>query len=330
MKNVFISQIQKKWREMSKPAIIYLHVFLMGLFLLVACSVEPAQPVETGKLKVIATTTIVGDVVRQVGGDLIELGVLLPVGTDPHSFDPTPQDVARVADADVVIANGVGLEEFLDPLIESAGAEAQVVYVSEGIDFLVSAGDEQDQDLEREEHYAESLDPHTWTDPNNVIVWVQNVERILNELDPDNTNAYTENAEQYIDVLRALDAWIRDQVVQIPEANRKLVSDHAIFGYYAEEYGLEQVGVLVPGYSTLSEPSAKDIAAIEDVIAELGVKAVFVGNTVNPSLGERVAEDTGTELVFVYTGSLSNPGGEADSYRAYMRFNTEAFVDALR
>jgi ABC-type Zn uptake system ZnuABC Zn-binding protein ZnuA len=162
------------------------------------------------------------------------------------------------------------------------------------------------------------------------MVWVQNIELALSEADPENAQAYAASAEAYEADLDSLDTWIREQVAQISEENRKLVTDHTLFSYFADEYGFEQVGALIPGYSTLAEPSAQDIARIEDAIAELDVNAVFVGNTINPSLATRVAEDTGTQLVFVYTGSLSERGGEAGTYLDYMRFNISAFVDALR
>jgi ABC-type Zn uptake system ZnuABC Zn-binding protein ZnuA len=336
----------------ERNTILISFLFLIAIFVLAACSSQAEQSTagegnSVGKLKVVATTTIVGDVVSQIGGDLIDLSILLPVGTDPHGFDPTPQDIAKVAEADLVFANGAGLEEFLDPLIESAGAEDKVIHVSEGIDFLMSEGDH-DHDHEGEEHLYEhegeehhdehegeghdheGLDPHTWLDPNNVMVWVHNIEHELSEADPDNAQAYADNAEAYEAELETLDAWIREQVAQIPEENRKLVTDHTLFTYFADEYGFEQVGTLIPGYSTLAEPSAQELAQIEDTINDLDVKAVFVGNTVNPTLGERVTADTGTQLVFVYTGSLTASDGEVPTYLDYMRYNTTAFVNGLK
>jgi ABC-type Zn uptake system ZnuABC Zn-binding protein ZnuA len=184
--------------------------------------------------------------------------------------------------------------------------------------------------VKSEEHDHEGFDPHTWLDPNNVMVWVHNIEHELSEADPENTQAYAANAEAYEAELETLDAWIREQVAQIPEENRKLVTDHTLFTYFADEYGFEQVGTLIPGYNTLAEPTAQELAAIEDAIKDLNVKAVFVGNTVNPALGERVTADTGTQLVFVYTGSLSETDGEIPTYLDYMRYNTTAFVDALK
>jgi manganese/iron transport system substrate-binding protein len=288
---------------------------------------------DSGKLKIVATTTIVGDVVSQIGGDLIDLSILLPVGTDPHSFDPTPQDIALISDADIVFANGAGLEVFLDPLIESAGAAEKVVRVSASVDFLKVAGDERNHESDENavaENHQNGFDPHTWTDPNNVIVWLNQIENKLCEMDPKNAEIYAANATAYELELQDLDAWIRDQVAQIPEENRKLVTDHTLFGYFADEYGFDQVGALIPSFSTLAEPTAQELVTIENAIHELNVSAIFVGNTVNPSLAERIAEDTGTQLVFVYTGSLSEPGGDAPTYLDYMRYNTNAFVDALK
>jgi ABC-type Zn uptake system ZnuABC Zn-binding protein ZnuA len=275
----------------------------------------------------VATTTIVGDVVAQVGGKHIDLSVLLPVGTDPHSFDPTPQDVAKAAEADLIFANGAGLEEFLDNLIESAGAEAKVLHLSEGLDLLAL---EADSEHEEDDHDQASADPHTWTDPQNVITWVEAVVTQLSTADPDNADSYTTNAATYTTELETLDAWIAEQVAHIPEGSRKIVSDHTQWSYFAAAYGFEQIGALIPGFSTLAEPSAKELAAIEDAIADLDVGAIFVGNTVNPTLAERVTADTGTQLVFVYTGSLSAAGEGAATYIEYMHYNTNAFVEALK
>ncbi|HIE57944.1 MAG TPA: zinc ABC transporter substrate-binding protein, partial [Anaerolineales bacterium] len=127
-----------------------------------------------------------------------------------------------------------------------------------------------------------------------------------------------------------LDTWIRQQVANIPPENRKLVTDHVLFGYFADEYGFKQIGALIPGYSTLAEPSAQELAAIEDAIREYNVPAVFVGNTVNPALGGQVAEDTGIKLVTIYTGSLSDENGDAPTYLDYIRYNVTAFVNALK
>jgi manganese/iron transport system substrate-binding protein len=162
------------------------------------------------------------------------------------------------------------------------------------------------------------------------MVWTHNIEYALSTLDPDNAEAYEANAKAYQAKLEELDGWIHEQVAQVSETDRKLVTDHTSFSYFAHRYGFEQIGAVFPGYSTLAEPSAQDIAVLEDAIGEFDVAAVFVGITVNPDLAERVAEDTGTLLVFLYTGSLSEPGGPADDYISLMRYNVSAIVEALR
>jgi manganese/iron transport system substrate-binding protein len=283
---------------------------------------------EGDKLNAVATTSIVGDVVKNVGGDMITVEVLMPLGADPHTFEPTPQDVASMFDADVLFANGAGLEVFLEPLLESAGAGAKIVYVSQGIELLSSEGDHEHEGEEGSGH--EGVDPHTWTDPINVMVWVDNIKNVLKNLDPNNAEAYESNAEAYEKELEELDAWVRAQVARVPETSRQIVTDHRVFAYFADEYGFTQVGAIVPAYSTLAEPSAKELVELENAVKDFGVKAILVGNTVNPSLAQRVARDTGTKLVFIYTGSLTAPGGEADNYLDYIRYDVEAIVNALK
>ncbi len=283
-------------------------------------SLAPASLGAGAKLHVIATTSIVADVVGNVGGDHIDLKTLMPPGTDPHAFEPTPQDIAAVSDAHVIFANGIGLEEFLEPLLESAGATGRIAHVSHGIVL---------HDAEHEDKHHDA-DPHTWTDPNNVVTWVHNIQQALSTLDPANASSYESKALRYKTELTELDAWVRDQVSQIPQAQRKIITDHDIFGYFVDRYGFNQVGAIFPGYSTLTEPSAKELAELEDKVRNLDVKAVFVGHTVNPNLAQRVAEDTGVQLVYVYTGSLGQAGEPADSYIAYMRYNVNAIINALK
>jgi manganese/iron transport system substrate-binding protein len=300
-------------------------ISLLTLLLLVAgtgCATPVGQQNNgDGQLKVVATTTIVGDVVSQVGGEHVALDVLLPVGADPHSYDPAPRDVVKIANADVIFASGLGLETFLETLIENAGSSGSLIEVSEGIELLEADGDS---------HEHEDGDPHTWTDPNNVMVWVEVIVSQLSKLDPDHAADYAANAAVYTAELVTLDAWVVEQVAQVPEANRKIVADHNLYSYFANRYGFTQVGAIIPGYSTLAEPSVKELAALQDTIAEVGVRAIFVGNAANPVLSERVAEDTGVELVVLYTGSLTEAGGDAPTYVEYIKYNVGAIVGALK
>lgn len=311
---MFICQNDRRaWRTVSG---------LCGVMLLAlsACTwaSSPVNPNDTQKLKVVATTTLLGDVTRQIGGEAIELAILLPAGADPHTFEPTPRDFTAIANADVLIVNGAGLETFLERLLQNAGKDAKVVTASDGIRLRQS-----------EDEHADT-DPHVWFDPQNVVIWTQNIERALSELDPANAAAYAANAEAYRDQLRELDDWIQTQIAQIPQTHRKLVTDHAILGYFAERYGFEQVGAVMPGFSVVAEPSAQDLAELENTVRELEIPAIFVGTTVNPNLAQRVAEDTGVRLVSLYTDALTAPGGEADSYLALMRYDVAAIVAACK
>jgi len=303
--------------------LVFYSIFLVFLFsFLTGCNPSPVKPGGSGgaQLTVVATTTIVADVVRNVGGDAISLSVLLPAGMDPHSFQPTPQDMAKVADARMVVMNGAGLEEFMKPLLENAGGQAVLVDASQRISLL--------QAPTGEEH--EGGDPHVWMDPNLVMIWVQNIESALIREDPENAAAYRANTQAYLKALNELDAWVREQVAQVPDANRDIVTDHQMLGYFASRYGFKQIGAIIPSYSTLAESSAQELADLEEAIHSLGVKAILVGNTVNPSLAERVAGDTNTRLVFILTGSLTETGGEADNYLDYIRYNVNAIVEALK
>lgn len=290
---------------------------LLSLFLS-ACGNVPAT--SDAGLKVVASTTILGDVVSQVGGDLIDLKILYPIGADPHTFDPRPQDIAAISEAQVVFICGLGLEESIENALAS-NTTIPAVQVSNGIDVRAL-------DTEADEH--SSFDPHTWTDPNNVIIWTQNIATALSQTDPANATTYQSNADAYIASLLDLDAWIRPEVAKIPPERRKLVTDHRAFGYFADEYGFEQIGALVGSFSTNASPSAQEIAALEDMIRAQDVPAIFVGKTANSTLAEQVSQDTGTKIVPIYTGSLTAPGGEADSYLAFMHYNVKAIVEALK
>lgn len=288
------------------------------LFILSACvpSVE-----QNDQLRVVATTTIIGDIVSQVGGDQINLTVLLPVGSDPHSFQATPKDLAMIADADIVFLNGLGLEEFLGDLVKNAGGDAIVISLSENIPNLLT-NEEDDRDGER-------FDPHVWLNPANISFWLEKIQTELIRSDPENTSFYQENSDAYQLELNQLEDWILDQVATIPLNQRIMVADHYAWGYFAKAYGFELAGTVIPGYSTLAEPSARELAALEELISATGVSAIFVGISINPDLSARVALDTGIELVALYTGSLSSLEGPAANYITMMRHNVELIVESI-
>jgi ABC-type Zn uptake system ZnuABC Zn-binding protein ZnuA len=277
------------------------------------------------RLRVLATTSIVADVVAAVGGTRVEVSALVPPGVDPHAFEPTPQDVRSVAEAQVVFENGLGLERFLGDLVQSAGTGAPVISVSSSIEPLpagVHAGEDAGTT------HAE-WDPHVWLDPQNVILWTNAIEAALTALDPPGAAEYARAAEDYRLDLRALDTEVEAQLAVIPQGQRRLVTDHEEFAYFARRYGFEIVGAVIPAPSAAAEPSARELAALEDAIRSTGVRAVFVSSVVTPALARQVAEDTGIRLVTLYVHSLSDSSGPAPSYLALMRLNARLIADAL-
>ena len=274
-------------------------------------------------LQVAATTNIIADVVACVGGEAIALTALVPTGADPHSYQAKPDDLRLLDDAHVLFVNGLGLEEAMASILESLKT-TPLVSVNEDVTprALSAAADDA-------AHDHGGIDPHTWMDVANVRLWVDTIEAALTALDPAHADTFAANAAAYRAELDALDAEIRAQIETIPPERRKLVTDHDSFGYFADAYGVEVVGTVIPALSTLASPSARQLAALQDQLAEEDVAAVFVGTTVNPQVAERLATDLGIRVVPVYTGSLSAGDGPAASYVALMRYDARAMVDAL-
>ncbi len=281
----------------------------------------PPAPLQPGeRLRAVATTTLVGDVVAQVAGQAVDLTVLLPPGADPHSFQPTPQDLKAIANAHVIFISGFGLETFLQETLQNAGGQAVAVSLSVGIQPLTYASEASDHG---------GADPHVWLDPQNVIRWAQNAEWALSALDPDHASLYRENSLRYQHRLQQLDSWIQQQVASIPPRQRLLVTDHRALGYFAQRYGFIVVATVVPGYSTIAEPSAQELAQLEGLVQEVKASALFVGVDINPALAERVAQDTGLRVVPLYIGSLSGPEGPAPNYIALMQYDVRAIMENL-
>jgi len=316
-----------------------MHIPRIAFTWLVALTVVAGLAGTAFGVNVVATTTIVADVVRAVAGEDVNLVTLLPADTDPHAFQPTPNDVVLLSKADVVFLSGANLEADLADILSATGG--LIVDLSTRVALRESAsrendygasehdGEASDHDPGDEKQSHGEYDPHVWFDPTNVMIWTSAIERTLAELDPENAVGYSRRATTYRRALANLDLWIWDQVSRIPNERRNLVADHLSFGYLAARYGLRQVGTIFPGASTLSEPSARELAELIDTVKDLGVPAIFVGATVSPALAETVATDTGTKMVVLYTGALSDSTGPAATYIEFMRFNTESIVGAL-
>jgi ABC-type Zn uptake system ZnuABC Zn-binding protein ZnuA len=285
-----------------------------ALVLAVSFASFPASPL------VVCSTSIVGDVVSRLAGEDADVRTLLPIGADPHTFEPVPQDLVLLTDASVVFLNGAGLESGLDPVLESAGRP--LVRLSDGLELLPFG--------EGLAHHDETsdVDPHVWFDPAYVVAWTTVIEETLSELVPEAAERFAARAIAYRADLADLEQWVEETVAVLPAASRELVTDHAVFGYFARRFDFTQVGVVFPGASA-SDPSAREIADLMDRIRTLDVPAVFTGESVRTALVEQIARDTQTELVYVYTGSLTAPDGPAGSYVDLIRYDVTAIVEAL-
>jgi len=302
----------------------------------------PLSLAEGEKLKVAATTSIIGDIVAQIGGEQITLFTLMAPGVDPHSYTPTPQDLRTLYDVDLIFINGLHLEEGLEDLLNEASAPQ--VSVNEAVEPLEADEEEHAHDDEEahdddhahegeeahdDDHDHGSIDSHSWQSLANVQQWVTTIEQTLSTLDPANASAYASAASTYRDALNALDEEMRAQIATIPVAERKLVTDHESFNYFARDYDFTIIGALIPSLSSLAEGSAQELAALQDQIAREEVPAIFVGNTVSPDLAEQIANDLNIAVVPLYSDSLSDSTGPAATYLDFMRYNMEAIVTAL-
>ncbi len=293
--------------------------------LIAACAPTAAtsQP-SPSNLQVVAVETFLADIAQNVAGERVHVQVLMPLGVDAHAFEPTPQDVKKVADSDVFIVNGAGFEGFLDKLLENAGGTRLYIEASKG---LVS------RERKADEPHAEDTvgDPHFWFDPTKTIRYVENIRDGLTQADPAGAATYKSNADAYIQKLNALDTNIKDQVNAIPSANRKLVTDHDTFGYFADRYGFQIVGMIVPSVSTADSTSAQNLAELIQAIQATGAKAIFLEVNANPQVAEQIARETGARIVTgLYTHSVSEPNGPAPTYIQMLEYDTRKIVDALQ
>ncbi|PJF44752.1 MAG: hypothetical protein CUN55_02425 [Phototrophicales bacterium] len=380
------------------------HILLsLWIFILIASITVPLAPAQaqSERLSVVATYSILGDVIARVAGDVADVDVLMPLGADPHTYSPSGTDLALLQEADVIFSNGVNYEETLVDILENSGTrhviasacvpiwsfEAAEHAHAEETDHdhaeeegeMHEGDDHADEDHEAEsaiatlceQHYAElaalrgetpaywedtlgplyqlecevgaddhaneadhehehgSCDPHVWLDPHTGILWALLARDTLSELDPANADIYAENAATFIAELSVAIDEIDALYTSIPSQQRVLIATHQVLGYIAHAYGFESVFAVIPSFTTAAEPSAQDIVELVEVIEDEGVNAVFSEATVNPTIVERLAEETGVQIVLLYTESLSAPDGPAATYIDLLLYNARAIHDAL-
>lgn len=304
------------------------NIFLVfALTFLAGCAAPTTPPPTAGSLRALAVETFLADITQQVGGERIQVESLVPLGMDPHAFQPVPQDVKKIAESQVLVLNGAGFEEWARETIENAGGERLVIEASKGLTSrTVPEGEHPDE----EEHEHEG-DPHFWMDPVKVIHYVENIRDGLTQADPQGKETYEKNAASYIAQLKDLDAWIEQQVSQIPAEKRLIVTNHESFGYFADRYGFKIIGAIIPSVSTGASPSARDLAQLIEQIKSTGVRAIFVESGASTELAQQISEATGAQVISdLYTHSLTGPDGEAFNYIAMMKHNTRRIVEVLK
>lgn len=281
---------------------------LLCVLLLIASPVHAAE-----RLSVVASFSILGDFVRNVGGDRVNATTLVGADSDVHVYTPAPADAKRVADAKLVIVNGLGLEGWLPRLVQSSGSKAQIVTASAGIAPL---------------KLGSAADPHAWQSVRNAKIYVADITNALAAADPDDAEFFRTQAGVYQEKLEALDREVREAVATIPAERRKVISTHNAFGYFAAEYGIQFVAPV--GVSTETEPSARDIAAIIGQIKAQKIPAVFLENISDDRLIRQIAAETGAKVGgTLISDGLTGEKGPAPTYIDMVRHNIKALTSAL-
>ncbi|MDP3161808.1 MAG: zinc ABC transporter substrate-binding protein, partial [Reyranella sp.] len=287
--------------------------FLLAVALLCAVVPASAQSPPGSKIKVVATFSILGDLVGEVGGAHVELSSLVGPDTDAHTYQPRPADARTLAVAQALVSNGLGYEGWADRLAKAAPFKGRAIVASKDVP-TIAAGPSHGHS------HAHGPDPHCWQDVACVRRYVTNIAQGLAEADPANAASYRDRAASYDKKLAVLDQWVKDEIAKVPAAQRKAITGHDSFRYFSKAYGVQ---FMAPrGYNTESEPSAKDVAALIRQVREQKIKALFVENMTNPGMVEQIARESGAVVgPRLYSDALSKPGGPAATYEAMMRHN---------
>lgn len=326
-------------------------IIILFVFILSACSgatppqlgqsqqqpaggANPASPKALPGVAVLAVETFLADIAQNVAGERLQVTALIPAGLDPHAFEPTPLDVARIAQSQVLIVNGAGFESWLFDVLGNTGGNTELIEAADGLEPVVrqhpgepAAGQgETPEKIDAHDHAAG--DPHFWLDPLQTVQYVENIRLGLTGIDPAGAETYAANAAAYTQQLKELDAWIEQQVAQIPPERRLLVTNHESLGYFADRYGFQVVGAVIPSVSTGAAPSAQQMAALVEQIRASGAPAIFLETGANPELAGQIAAETGVQVISgLNTHSTGGPG--AQSYIEMMKTNVQLIVTAL-
>ena len=319
------SRRRRERLSVVRPLVVLVGL-ISGVVALTGCGAATPSP-SVGRLRVVATTTQVGEAAREVGGDDIALAVLLKPGAEAHEFEITPPAAAAIEKSDLILESGAGLEVWLERALTTIGGADGLRDMSAGVELRVP----DDQSSGFANAGAMPMDPHYWLTAPNAIRMVENVRNALSAARPDLADAFAARAAAYVARLQAADVEIRRLMAEIPPARRGIVTNHDALGYFMAEYGLHFVGSVFPSLDVSSEPNPAQLAALADTIRGEGVTTIFSESAVNPKLAKAIADETGALVVSepLYTDSLGPSGSGADTLDGMLLHDAQVIHDAL-
>lgn len=271
---------------------------------------------QSSKVNIVTTASIFKDMIHNIGGDHITVTSIVPVGGDPHLYEPKPSDATLIKNADIILVNGLTFEGWINDVIDNSGTTAKVITITDGANILES------------DTYKNAPDPHAWMDASNGLVYIENIKKALIEFDPDNKINYENNWLKYAQEIKDLDKYINNEINKIPEKYRVIVTSHDAFAYFGRKYNLKLNAL--KGISTEAETQTSDMVRVSKAIRETGVPAIFVESTINPKVIQQIAKDNNVKIGGeLFADSLGEEEGDAGTYIKMLKHNTDVIVKAL-
>lgn len=291
------------------------------LILICLLIITPVYSFAADKIQVVTSFSILADICRNIGQDKIDVHTIIGFNSDAHAFEPAPTNVKQLAQADLLIYNGLDFEPWLGRLKQAAGFNAHELIASQGIELI--------KNQHQHGHDHGKADPHAWQSLENGIIYAQNISTSLSQIDPENASFYRTNADKYIDQLRSLDNKIRSELAAIPNNDKVVLTTHDSFAYFAKSYGVQFIAIT--GVSSSEEPSARRIATIIQTIKEQHVAAIFLEKTINNSVLQQIARETGSSIGGdLYSDTLDANNHNADTYLAMFNWNSAQIIKAIK
>lgn len=285
----------------------------------------------------LAAETFLADISQNIAKGRLSVKSLIPIGIDPHEFEPVPKDFVLISESNIFIINGGGIEGWLEKVLENTKLNGNIIEASSELKDRLGKLKENthssnDSHLNSGSHFHENeVDPHFWLDPNYVIEYAKTIRDGFKKADSDGKEIYEKNTEEYILKLKDLDNWIKQRVSILPENQRLIVTNHESLGYFAERYDFKIIGTIIPGFSTDSSITAKEFAELIEKVKTSGVKIIFLETGSNANLAQQLAQETGIEVIYkLYTHSISNHDGDAPTYIDMMKFNVNTIINGLK